>query len=64
MRVLLAHNRYRISGGEERHVDLLEQGLTAAGVDVKRFDRASLGLDGSKATVHRFWVRFAPFSCP
>ena len=50
MRVLLAHNRYRISGGEERHVDLLEQGLTAAGADVKRFDRASLGLDGSKAS--------------
>jgi glycosyltransferase involved in cell wall biosynthesis len=41
VRVLLAHNRYRSFGGEERHVDLLEEGLTEAGVDVRRFEKAS-----------------------
>jgi glycosyltransferase involved in cell wall biosynthesis len=41
VRVLLAHNRYRLAGGEERHVDLLERGLGEAGVDVRRFERAS-----------------------
>jgi glycosyltransferase involved in cell wall biosynthesis len=49
MKVLLAHNRYRVPGGEERHVDLLEQGLTAAGVEVRRFERNSAGIDGSAA---------------
>ena len=31
VRVLLAHNRYRTSGGEERHVDLLAEWLTRVG---------------------------------
>jgi glycosyltransferase involved in cell wall biosynthesis len=47
MRVLVAHNRYRLPGGEERHVELLEQGLNAAGVDVCRFERDSAELLGS-----------------
>jgi glycosyltransferase involved in cell wall biosynthesis len=42
VRVLLAHNRYRAFGGEERHVDLLEEGLAKAGVEVRRFERASI----------------------
>lgn len=41
MRVLLVHNRYRFSGGEERHVDLLEAGLHEAGVNVARFEVTS-----------------------
>ena len=41
MRVLLVHNRYRTSGGEERHIDLLEEWLPQAGVDVRRFEVAS-----------------------
>jgi glycosyltransferase involved in cell wall biosynthesis len=41
MRVLLAHNRYRFSGGEERHVDLLEAGLRRQGHDVARFEANS-----------------------
>ena len=41
MRVLIAHNRYRVPGGEERHVELLEQGLREAGVEVRRFERSS-----------------------
>jgi glycosyltransferase involved in cell wall biosynthesis len=41
VRVLLAHNRYRAFGGEERHLDLLEEGLTEAGVEVRRFEKAS-----------------------
>jgi glycosyltransferase involved in cell wall biosynthesis len=41
VRVLLAHNRYRLFGGEEHHLDLLEEGLTEAGVEVRRFERAS-----------------------
>lgn len=48
MRVLLAHNRYRIEGGEERHIALLEQGLEAAGVEVRRFERDSGELDRSR----------------
>jgi glycosyltransferase involved in cell wall biosynthesis len=42
VRVLLAHNRYRSFGGEERHVDLLEEGLQQAGVETRRFERASV----------------------
>jgi glycosyltransferase involved in cell wall biosynthesis len=38
VRVLLVHNRYRDSGGEERHVDLLEMWLAETGVDVRRFE--------------------------
>jgi glycosyltransferase involved in cell wall biosynthesis len=47
VRVLIVHNRYRYPGGEERHIDLLEQGLTAAGVTVRRHERASSELVGS-----------------
>ena len=57
MRVLIAHNRYRLTGGEERHVELLERGLREAGVDVRRFERDSesrtfahtAGSDGPRA---------------
>jgi glycosyltransferase involved in cell wall biosynthesis len=35
MRVVIAHGVYRQRGGEERHVELLEQGLRQAGVDVR-----------------------------
>ncbi len=45
MRVLIAHNRYRVPGGEERHVELLEQGLVEAGVEVRRFERDSHELE-------------------
>jgi glycosyltransferase involved in cell wall biosynthesis len=48
MRVLLAHNRYRVPGGEERHVELLERGLTEAGVEVRRFERESSDLEPSR----------------
>jgi glycosyltransferase involved in cell wall biosynthesis len=41
VRVLLAHNRYRSFGGEERHLDLLQAGLEEAGAEVRRFERAS-----------------------
>jgi glycosyltransferase involved in cell wall biosynthesis len=49
MRVLLAHNRYRLPGGEERHVELLEEGLLEAGIEVRRFERDSSELDSSSA---------------
>src|SRR5581483_7170306 len=48
VRVLIAHNRYRTPGGEERHVDLLEQGLLQRGVEVRRFERDSAELDRSR----------------
>ena len=41
VRVLLVHNRYRTAGGEERHIDLLEDWLPRVGVDVRRFEVAS-----------------------
>jgi glycosyltransferase involved in cell wall biosynthesis len=41
VRVVLAHNRYRSVGGEERHLDLLEEWLPKAGVDVQRFEVSS-----------------------
>src|SRR5690348_6965772 len=41
VRVLLAHNRYRTAGGEERHIDLLEQMLPSKGVEVRRFEVVS-----------------------
>ena len=55
MRVLIAHNRYRAPGGEERHVELLTGQLRAAGihvvtleldspVDASRLHRLGLGL--------------------
>jgi len=41
MRVLLAHDRYRIPGGEERHLDLLEEWLPQAGLEVGRLEVTS-----------------------
>lgn len=38
MRALLVHNRYRIEGGEERHIDLLEKWLPQVGVETQRFE--------------------------
>src|SRR5260221_12893431 len=37
VRVLLAHNRYRTPGGEERHVELLADVLRASGLIVESF---------------------------
>jgi glycosyltransferase involved in cell wall biosynthesis len=37
VRVLIAHGTYRLSGGEERHVSLLEEGLLRAGMDVATY---------------------------
>jgi glycosyltransferase involved in cell wall biosynthesis len=39
--VVLAHSRYRYPGGEERHLELLERQLRAAGVSVRRYERQS-----------------------
>lgn len=44
LRVILAHNRYRTAGGEERHVRLLEQALRAAAIDVSLLEVRSPGL--------------------
>jgi glycosyltransferase involved in cell wall biosynthesis len=41
MRVLLAHNRYRSPGGEERHVELLLDSLAKAGVEARLFEVTS-----------------------
>jgi glycosyltransferase involved in cell wall biosynthesis len=41
VRVLLVHNRYRSIGGEERHLDLIEEWLPRVGVEVGRFEIAS-----------------------
>lgn len=49
VRVLIAHNRYRHLGGEERAIDLLAGGLSAAGADVERFEPRS-PMDPSIAT--------------
>jgi glycosyltransferase involved in cell wall biosynthesis len=38
VRVLLVHNRYRVIGGEERHIDLLEEWLPRWGIEVRRFE--------------------------
>ena len=45
--MLLAHNRYRLPGGEERNVDGLEAALTDAGMEVRRHERDSATLDDS-----------------
>lgn len=47
MRILIAHNRYRRYGGEERHVDLLAGALAAAGHDVLRYEPSSGDVPGS-----------------
>jgi glycosyltransferase involved in cell wall biosynthesis len=41
MRVLVAHNRYRVEGGEERSVDLQLRALAAAGIDHDLYERRS-----------------------
>jgi glycosyltransferase involved in cell wall biosynthesis len=48
LRVLLAHNRYRVSGGEERHVDLLANALEEAGITVDVFEPTSSAIDARR----------------
>ena len=45
MRVLIAHNRYRVEGGEDRHVELLGRGLAEAGLQVRRYEKTSSVLE-------------------
>lgn len=47
MRILIAHNRYRHTGGEERQVRLLADGLSQAGHDVRTYFRDSAELEES-----------------
>ncbi len=47
MKVVIAHNRYRIAGGEERHVDLLGGALATRGVEVERFERDAAAVERS-----------------
>jgi glycosyltransferase involved in cell wall biosynthesis len=47
MKVLIAHNRYRLLGGEDRHVALLQRGLDAAGVETHLFEPRSDELSSS-----------------
>jgi glycosyltransferase involved in cell wall biosynthesis len=49
MRVLLAHNRYRLLGGEDRHVALLRGALEKAGIETRLFEPRSDELTGSRA---------------
>jgi glycosyltransferase involved in cell wall biosynthesis len=49
LRVLLAHNRYRVSGGEERHVDLLANALGEAGITIDVFELTSSDIDVRRA---------------
>jgi glycosyltransferase involved in cell wall biosynthesis len=51
MRVLLVHNRYRYSGGEERHIDLLEASLRRLGVETTRLEVDSGALLGPRSRV-------------
>jgi glycosyltransferase involved in cell wall biosynthesis len=51
MRVLIAHNRYRVAGGEERHVALLASALKTAGLETRLFERESDTLAASR--LHR-----------
>jgi glycosyltransferase involved in cell wall biosynthesis len=48
MRVLIAHNRYRVVGGEERHVTLLVRALRSAGYETRLFEPRSDGLPRSR----------------
>jgi hypothetical protein len=48
MRILIAHNRYRAPGGEDRHVELLESGLRRAGHDTRLFEPESHSLAASR----------------
>lgn len=48
MKVLIAHNRYRNPGGEERHIELLAGCLEAAGHQIRRFEPSSDALAGSR----------------
>jgi glycosyltransferase involved in cell wall biosynthesis len=49
MKVLLAHNRYRLLGGEDRHVALLRQALAEAGVETRLLEPRSDELTSSRA---------------
>jgi len=48
MRVLIAHNRYRNTGGEETDVNHIEEGLRGAGIEVRRFEKDSTDLEHSR----------------
>ena len=45
MRVLVAHSRHRLPGGEERSVELLCSALAERGVDVRLFEPSAAELD-------------------
>lgn len=49
MKVLLAHNRYRLLGGEDRHVALLRRALAEAGVETRLLEPRSDELTSSRA---------------
>lgn len=59
MRVLLAHNRYRTIGGEERHVTLLGGGLQSAGHETRLFEPRSDVLARSRLQRLRAGVQLA-----
>jgi glycosyltransferase involved in cell wall biosynthesis len=59
MRVLIAHNRYRHAGGEERHVGLLEEGLSRQGHSVRLLVRDSAGLSDSPSARARAGLTMA-----
>jgi glycosyltransferase involved in cell wall biosynthesis len=62
VRVLIAHNRYRSQGGEERHVELLGQGLEAVGVEIRRFERdsAELGVSAGRRLLAGLTLAYRP----
>jgi glycosyltransferase involved in cell wall biosynthesis len=49
MRVLVAHNRYRVEGGEERSVELQLAALHDAGIEHALFERRSADIGRSRA---------------
>lgn len=48
MRVMIAHNRYRFAGGEERHVELLRTALPNAGIEVQSYEVDSAYIERSQ----------------
>jgi glycosyltransferase involved in cell wall biosynthesis len=51
MRVLVAHNRYRVEGGEERSVELQLRALERAGVEHASFQPSSAGVGRARAAL-------------
>ena len=51
MRVLVAHNRYRAEGGEERSVELQVEALRRAGIAHALLERSSTGLSRPRAAL-------------